>query len=372
MPCRCGKRRFGEVRGVAEMRTSVNSRLDDAFRGSLLADAAAMPVHWYYDTACLDRDYPDFRLFLAPRGCHPNSILWRSRYVPSNDDADILHDQAAYWGKRDVHYHQFLRAGENTLNFKLAAELYLQVRTIGRYDPDLWLETYVDLMRTPGWHRDTYVEECHREFFKRRAAGLELRECGIEDIHIGGLAMVPALVAGLAASGEADEERLVSSVRIHVGLTHVSAETLDAAEALTRILIALAWGMEWAEAVDTFASSWINRWGSLDSLGDLDDRVVVGRHFTSACYLPDSFSASLWLCSKYWNGFEEGVVANSICGGDNCHRGAVVGSVLGALNGVPERLSGRLVGLEPILGLVGEADAPASESLDPGPHPPRA
>ena len=184
--------------------------------------------------------------------------------------------------------------------------------------------------------------------------------------------MVPALVAGLAASGEADEERLVSSVRIHVGLTHVSAETLDAAEALTRILIALAWGMEWAEAVDTFARPWIKRWGSLDSLGDLDDRVVVGRHLTSACYLPDSFSASLWLCSKYWNGFEEGVVANSICGGDNCHRGAVVGSVLGALNGVPERLSGRLVGLEPILGLVGEADAPASESLDPGPHPPRA
>ena len=333
------------------------ARLDDAFRGSLVADAAAMPVHWYYDTACLDRDYPDFRLFLAPRGCHPNSILWRSKYAPANADADILHEQAVYWGKRDIHYHQFLQAGENTLNFRLATELYLQARRNGRYDPDLWLDKYVQLMRAPDWHRDTYVEEYHREFFKRRAAGLPLRECGIEDIHIGGLAMVPALVAGLAASGETDEERIVSSVRIHVGLTHTSAVTLDAAEALTRILVSLAWGMEWADAVDAFAGPWTKRWGSLDSLGDLDDRVVVGRRLTSACYLPDSFSASLWLCSKYRFGFEEGVVANCLCGGDNCHRGAVVGSALGALNGVPERLSRKLVGLKPILDLAGPADA---------------
>ena len=28
------------------------------FLGSLVADAVAMPVHWYYDQAALDRDYP--------------------------------------------------------------------------------------------------------------------------------------------------------------------------------------------------------------------------------------------------------------------------------------------------------------------------
>ena len=320
------------------------ARLHDAFIGSLVADAAAMPVHWYYDTARLDRDYPDFNLFMAPRRRHPDSILWRSKYAPMNSDADILHEQAVYWGKKDIHYHQFLQAGENTLNFRLATELFLQIRRDGSYDSDRWLDTYVELMRTPGWHSDTYVEEYHREFFRRRAAGVPFRKCGIEDIHIGGLAMVPALVAGLVSSGCIDQENLVLSVRTHVGLTHTSAVTLDAAEALARMLISIAWGVPWAEALDEFGGPWIKRLGSISNLGiDVDDRVIVGRFLTPACYLPDSFSASLWLCSKYFSNFEKGVVANCLCGGDSCHRGAVVGSLLGVLNGVPKALANGLV-----------------------------
>ena len=41
-----------------------------------------------------------------------------------NADGDILREQAQYWGKRGVHYHQFLTAGENTLNSLLAIELF--------------------------------------------------------------------------------------------------------------------------------------------------------------------------------------------------------------------------------------------------------
>jgi hypothetical protein len=37
-------------------------------------------------------------------------------------------EQAQYRGSRDVHYHQFLKPGKYTLNFKLAAELFAQVR----------------------------------------------------------------------------------------------------------------------------------------------------------------------------------------------------------------------------------------------------
>ena len=88
------------------------------FQGMLVADAAAMPVHWYYDQRALLRDYPEFSAaglesFVGPRGPHPDSILWRSSYVPLNEKGDILRDQAEYWGRRGVHYHQFLRAGES-------------------------------------------------------------------------------------------------------------------------------------------------------------------------------------------------------------------------------------------------------------------
>ena len=101
------------------------NRLMAGFEGSLVADALAMPVHWYYDCEALARDYGPVDRFLAPKNPHPGSILWRSRYESLNERGDILREQAVFWGKRDIHYHQFLEAGENTLNFKLARELLL-------------------------------------------------------------------------------------------------------------------------------------------------------------------------------------------------------------------------------------------------------
>lgn len=78
-----------------------------------------MPVHWYYDQAALERDYGHVVDYLAPKNPHPDSILWRSSYTALNAQGDILHDQAQYWGRKNIHYHQFLSAGVNTLNLKL-------------------------------------------------------------------------------------------------------------------------------------------------------------------------------------------------------------------------------------------------------------
>lgn len=132
-----------------------------AREGSLAADALAMPVHWYYDRAALQRDHGPIDHFKEPRNPHPESILWRSEYTALNDRGNILREQAVYWGQREIHYHQFLKAGENTLNFKLATELFGWSKR-GGYDADAWLEHYIAKMLEPGWHRDTYVEEYHR------------------------------------------------------------------------------------------------------------------------------------------------------------------------------------------------------------------
>ena len=130
----------------------------DAFLGSLIADAVAMPVHWYYDRQALARDYGTIDGYRAPKTPHPDSILWRSSYTPANEKGEILHEQAQYWGRRGVHYHQFLAAGENTLNYQLALELAALVRRDRDYDPERWLDRYVAFMLTPGRHRDTYVD----------------------------------------------------------------------------------------------------------------------------------------------------------------------------------------------------------------------
>ena len=62
---------------------------------------------------------------------------------------------------------------------------------------------------------------------------------------------------------------------------------------------------------------------------------MIGRYLSPACYIVDAFPAALYLCWKYADDFEAGIRANALVGGDSCHRGAVVGGLLGLANGVP-------------------------------------
>jgi ADP-ribosyl-[dinitrogen reductase] hydrolase len=323
-----------------------------AFLGALIADAVSMPVHWYYDQTALDRDYPELMAvaadashcspYLAPRHPHSGSILWRSRWTPPSPQFDILREQARFWGQHGIHYHQFLVAGENTLNDRLAIELFDLVRRDGCYDPEKWLDRYVRLMLEPGWHRDTYVEEYHRHFFTNLAAGRKPINCGVRDIHIGGLVPVPALVAALGPRHH-DLRRIV---RLHVGLTHKDPDVLAAADALVRMLCdalprpdeaprtTAAAREALREAILTHGSDWVSL-AKLTAWEKLSDRQLVGGTLSSACYIDEAFPAALALAWRHAGDFPAGVVANARCGGDNCHRGAVVGSLAATAGGIP-------------------------------------
>ena len=301
-----------------------------AFVGSLVADAVAMPVHWYYDRAALDRDHPSLGGYAAPRHPHPDSILWRSRYEPVNEEGEILHDQARYWGQRGIHYHRFLEAGENTLNFRLATELAALVVRNRHWDGERWLAEYVGFMRRPGSHRDTYVEEYHRHFFTNLAHGRKPINCGVRDVHIGGLAAVPALVAAL---GDRHPE-LRSVVREHVNLTHKDRDVLAAADVLVRILVRVCRGADLRGSILEEAGDWVSG-RTFSDWSDLPDRTVVGTRLSTACYISDAFPAALYLAWRHHRDFAAGVLANALCGGDNCHRGAVVGGLLGAALPIP-------------------------------------
>lgn len=304
-----------------------------AHAGALVADALAMPVHWYYDRAALDRDYGLLDRYTAPKNPHPDSILWRSRYTPPNPQGDILHEQATHWGQPGVHYHQFLSAGENTLDFQLARLLYRQVVDAGHYDADAWLASYIDFMRTLGRHCDTYVEECHRTFFTRLAQGVPPRSCGVEDVHIGGLAAVPALFAALPETAEANLRALVAT---HVGLTHRHPRVLEAADTLVRLLAAVATGEPLRTAIEALGAGWLPP-HRLQGWAGEDDREIIGARLSPACYIDQAFPAALYLTWKYHDDFTAGITANARVGGDNCHRGAVLGSLLGLALGVPEK-----------------------------------
>ena len=314
--------------------------------GSFIGDALAMPVHWYYDRAALHRDYGTVRDYLPPRNPHPGSILWRSEYTALNARGEILHDQAQYWGRRDIHYHQFLRAGENTLNLQLAKVLMESLVARGSYEPDGYLQRYTEFMLTPGQHRDTYVEECHRKFFTAYARGTAPRKCAGSDIHIGGLAHVGILCAFLASDAKAAR----AAVREHITLTHRSDEVLAAGDALAQILCDTAAGGDLRTAIFQHGADWFSK-RKAEQWSREPDEVVIGHRVSPACYIADAFPASLYLAWKYAGDFESGVIANANVGGDNCHRGAVVGALLGAAvgeSGIPPRFIGELHGTGPL------------------------
>jgi len=309
----------------------INLKGDWSLVGALAADALSMPVHWYYDRAALGRDYGRVSSYVAPKSPHADSILWRSEYQPLNEKGNILHEQAVYWGRKGVHYHQFLHAAENTLNFQLAVALFELVKETGSYNAEAWVERYCDFMLTPGRHRDTYVEECHRAFFTNYARGKKWHSCGVDDVHIGGLASVPALVAALGPR----HPDLRAVVQEHVEITHKNNEVLRAADTLVRLHVAIDSGaLSLEEALFEEASDYISR-RKVVAWSKKSDEVVIGEILSPACYIKDAFPAALYLAWKYQHDFSGGIIANANLGGDNCHRGAVVGSLLGAACKVP-------------------------------------
>ncbi|GFH33012.1 uncharacterized protein HaLaN_32321, partial [Haematococcus lacustris] len=83
-----------------------------------------MPVHWYYNPDDIVRDFGGITKYEAPKARHPSSIMslsntgghgrgdQRGRII-----GDVInHGKHAFWGRSNVHYHQGMAAGENTLN----------------------------------------------------------------------------------------------------------------------------------------------------------------------------------------------------------------------------------------------------------------
>lgn len=319
---------------------TIADRGDGMLAGALIADALAMPGHWYYDREALRRDYGELADFRDPLPFHPDSILWRSHYEAQNGRGDILHGRAKYWGQRGVHYHQGLKAGENTLNFQLLRVLDESLRECGRYDLDDWLERYTAFMLSAESHGDTYVEEYHRHFFSVYARGNKPRRCGGSDVHIGGLVPVPLLVARLGD----DPEAAMAAVKEHVGFSHGDPDVMEAATAFARMLLGVRGGEGLREEILRHGSRWVSARKLAGWLQE-PDLTVVGRRLSPACYIKDAFAASLYFAWKYADDFSGAVTANAMAGGDNCHRGAVVGALCGGAAGAAQLPEALLTGL---------------------------
>ena len=320
-------------------------RVRGALWGMMIGDALAMPVHWYYRLSELQRDYGVIRDYQAPKAIHPSAIMSLSSTAGAGRGTQsgnvvgdvILKGKKQHWGPAHRHYHQGMQAGENTLNALCAR---LVIRSLCRkrgHDTQDFLADYVQFMTTEGSHNDTYAESYHRDFFANWARGVPAHQCagatGHDTASIGGLVGLAPVVLAVAARGDA-QQAVEASLR-QLRLTHKSQPLEAFAAAYCRLLAQLIFSPP--PSLGPLLQSQAPGLGKGLSalLGQAPDHKdaatrVVGGLYSPACYIEDSFPSVLYLAARYANDFEAALVANTNAGGDNCHRGAVLGALLGA------------------------------------------
>ncbi len=211
----------------------------------------------------------------------------------------------------------------------------------------LFLREYVAFMTAPDSHNDAYAESYHRDFFANYARGLPLERCagveGHDTASIGGLVNLPPVI--FAAPRAGDRAGVDAALLAQLRLTHRSQKLERYALALGELLVRLS--QEPEPPVGSLARAAAERLGfpaaaAIERVerNHLSDRAVIGGMLSPACYIDQSLPAVLYLAARYSDDFEAALVANANAGGDNCHRGAVLGAILGAALGfdaIPER-----------------------------------
>ncbi|MFK7892203.1 MAG: ADP-ribosylglycohydrolase family protein, partial [Granulosicoccus sp.] len=342
--------------------TLLRERIKAALWNHFIADALAMPVHWFYNPGDIIRAFPPSgieRLEAAPE-YHPSSIMalhstarggraktaaklvkWRRRDEAAKEEIVgdvILKGRRHLWGRPNGHYHHGLEAGSNTLNAWWALELLQWISEHREYDPAKWVEHYIGFMTAdPPAYPDVYAESCHRGFFANWTAGQKPTQCGAvthDTPSMGALVTVAPLALALFATkplAAAQEQ-----CREHVWLTHPDADLMRVVDAYVELLYSLLHAPKPATNEYADKELYVRAASAIPGTRlekllaqDKGDAFVVGRTYSLACYITDSWPSVCYLAARYASQPTLALLRNANLGGENAHRGSVLGTLTG-------------------------------------------
>ncbi len=344
---------------LARKRRRVKAALANLFIG----DSLSMPVHWFYNPGDIIRVFGKFGItgLEAAPDKHPSSIMslhsttggGRSR-VQAKGGPEIVGDvilkgRQQYWGRPNGHYHHGMQAGDNTLNAWWARLLVNHLLHHPRYEAGKWIDAYIDFMTAdPPAHPDTYAESCHRGFFANLTAGKAPHNCGAvthDTPSMGALVTVAPLALALLGRGESLQDTC-AVCRDHVWLTHPDKGLLSVVDAyITLMNTLLCRDDEDIGAAPFVEAASVISGTRLDKLLDAGkpDAYVVGRTYSLACYITDSWPSVCYLAAKYPDDVKRALLTNTNLGGENAHRGSVLGTLVGlASSNYPDDWYGEL------------------------------
>ncbi|WP_319549756.1 ADP-ribosylglycohydrolase family protein [Desulfogranum marinum] len=318
-------------------------------RSLYVGDSLAMPVHWYYNPMDILEAFPGgIQKFEDAPENHPSSIMSLHSTAKGGRGKQacaggreivgevILKGKRAAWGLPNQHYHQGMKAGENTLNAHCAR---LVTRAMiaggGRYNKERFLKDYIHFMTADiPRHPDTYAESYHRGFFANLESGSSPEQCGAvthDTPSVGGLVMLAPIAIGSFVHGNSLQS-VQGICRDHLFLTHPDTFLAKVSDAFVKLVSDLLFRENDVEARQHIAAAAQHSIGiNVSSLAakTRTDNEVVGRRYSTACYITDSWPSILYLAYKYVNDPKAGLLANTNLGGDNVHRGAILGVILG-------------------------------------------
>ncbi len=322
-----------------------------ALQSLFVGDALSMPVHWFYRPSDIERAFPGgVRNMHAAPAHHPSSIMSlhstrgggrkSSTKQPKREIVGdvILKGKRQYWGIQNQHYHQGMPAGENTLNAWCARILMRSISKSRGYQIQNFLDEYIEFMTAdPPQHPDTYAESYHRGFFANLESGKPKDKCGAlthDTPSIGGLVTLVPLALYLFRC-DAKLANVKTACRTHLMLTHPDETLARVSDALIQLIYDLLHRSEdedptpyLIKASHCIANSNIENLVKTKS----NDLEVVGGIFSSACYITDSWPSMLYLATKYKSDVQTALIANTNAGGENAHRGSVLGSIVSLIN----------------------------------------
>jgi ADP-ribosylglycohydrolase len=331
----------------------LRTRAESGLKTLYVADALAMPVHWYYRPYDIQLQFPGgITDFEAAPNYHPSSIMslhstngGGRRSKESKNQKEIIGDvilkgKRNKWGIANTHYHQGMPAGSNTLNAHCARAVTRSLTAnSAKYSQDAFIESYISLLTSdPPKHPDTYAESYHRAFFANFENGVPPQKCGAkthDTASIGGLVTLAPIVISERFAGTS----LEATQRIcmeHLWLTHPDKALAQISSDYVSLLDALLFRNE--QQKPHFLKEFLSKqfknlnFEQLEKKARDGDEAIVGQLFSTACYISDSWPSVLYLAYRYHVNILDGLISNTNLGGDNVHRGSVLGVLLGIAN----------------------------------------
>ncbi len=267
------------------------------------------------------------------------------------------------------HYHHGLKKGDNTLGANLLRVLMRSIIKTKEYSQEDFIDEFVTYMTTPGLNKDPYSEVYVRAWFNNFTDGVPPHACAQEQRNVWSIGSSGGAIRPLLLSLTASSTYQALGVALqHQQITHRSDNVSSALSFLVPLLHDLLdkkdpkgilkdhaskvqlIKIKGSELSKTYAEHmgpgnipddemWKIHTEFSEKKLDLDfllktysEDEILGTVFTTGCYTEHSIPVLSYLLYKNNFDFRASVLANANAGGDNVHRGILLGMLAGAAN----------------------------------------